>query len=101
MIVQGPRRLKAKGQQKGPRPFDRSPFAILPRRYYAAGAKAFFTEVKVVFRLVPTPCTTAMIATEMPAAMRPYSMAVAPDSSLAKRFTRFFILSSIGPHVAV
>ncbi len=35
--------------------------------------------VKVLFRLVPTVPTTVMIATEMPAAMRPYSMAVAPD----------------------
>jgi hypothetical protein len=41
-----------------------------------------------------------MIATEMPAAMRPYSMAVAPDSSF-RNFTRFFIVGSIGPHVAV
>jgi hypothetical protein len=37
--------------------------------------------VKVVVNFEPTPCTTAMIATEMPAAIRPYSMAVAPDSS--------------------
>jgi hypothetical protein len=40
---------------------------------------------KVVLSLVPMPFTTAMIATEMPAAMRPYSMAVAPDSSFKKR----------------
>lgn len=33
------------------------------------------------FRLVPKPFTVAIIASEMPAAMRPYSMAVAPDSS--------------------
>jgi hypothetical protein len=32
----------------------------------------------------------------MPAAMRPYSMAVAPDSSFTKRFTRFVIFGSIG-----
>src|ERR1044072_2793811 len=44
---------------------------------------------KVVFSLVPRPCTTVMIATEMPAAIRPYSMAVAPDSSLAKRLRVF------------
>ena len=50
---------------------------------------------------VAMPCTTAMIATEMPAAMRPYSTAVAPDSSFTKRFTRFVIVSSIDPHVAV
>jgi hypothetical protein len=29
---------------------------------------------------VPRPLTTAMMAMEMPAAIRPYSMAVAPDS---------------------
>ena len=37
---------------------------------------------KLVFSLVPIAFTAAMIATEIPAAMRPYSMAVAPDSSL-------------------
>jgi len=30
--------------------------------------------------LVPRPLTTAIMATEMPAAIRPYSIAVAPDS---------------------
>jgi hypothetical protein len=34
---------------------------------------------KLVLSLVPMPLTTTMITTEMPAAMRPYSMAVAPD----------------------
>jgi hypothetical protein len=38
--------------------------------------------VNLVFRLVPIVLTTAMMATEMPAAIRPYSMAVAPDSFL-------------------
>ena len=32
-----------------------------------------------------------MIATEIPAAMRPYSIAVAADSSFKKRMNRFFI----------
>src|SRR5229473_1338694 len=32
-----------------------------------------------------------MIAMAIPAAIRPYSMAVAPDSSFKKRETRFFI----------
>jgi hypothetical protein len=41
-------------------------------------------ELKVVFSFVPVPFTTAMIATEMPAASRPYSIAVAPDSSFKK-----------------
>jgi hypothetical protein len=39
------------------------------------------TVVNVFFRSVPTVFTTVMMATEMPAAMRPYSIAVAPDSS--------------------
>ena len=51
--------------------------------------------VNLVFSVVPRPLTTAMIATEMPAAMRPYSMAVAPESSFMKRTKRFFIGSSI------
>ncbi len=37
--------------------------------------------MNLVFRLVPRPFTMAMIASEMPAAIKPYSMAVAPDSS--------------------
>ncbi len=37
-------------------------------------------EVNLSFRLEPRPLTTAMIASEMPAAIRPYSIAVAPDS---------------------
>jgi hypothetical protein len=41
--------------------------------------------LNVVFSFVPRPFTTAMIATEIPAAMRPYSMAVAPHSSFRKR----------------
>ena len=49
------------------------------------GHEPYFSEVlmlvNLVFRLVPRPLTTAMIASEMPAAIRPYSMAVAPDSS--------------------
>jgi hypothetical protein len=36
-----------------------------------------------------------MIATEMPAAIRPYSMAVAPELSFRKREKRFFIGSSM------
>jgi hypothetical protein len=47
--------------------------------------RAELTLEKVVLSLLPRPWTTAMIATEMPAAIRPYSIAVAPDSSWAKR----------------
>jgi hypothetical protein len=39
---------------------------------------------KVLLRWVPSPVITGMIATAIPAAMRPYSMAVAADSSFRK-----------------
>src|SRR6266404_3450855 len=49
----------------------------------------YFREVLIspnlVLRLPPIPLTAAMIASEIPAAIRPYSMAVAPDSSFRKR----------------
>jgi len=38
-------------------------------------------EVKFELSFVPRPFTAAMIASEIPAAIRPYSIAVAPDSS--------------------
>jgi hypothetical protein len=43
--------------------------------------KEVLIESNLLFRFVPRPLTTAIIASEMPAAMRPYSMAVAPLSS--------------------
>jgi len=50
-----------------------------------ATVKKYFNDVlilpKLVASLVPTPWTAAMIASAIPAAIRPYSMAVAPDSS--------------------
>jgi hypothetical protein len=47
---------------------------------------AFWIDVKVPLRFPPTFFTTVMIAIEMPAAIRPYSIAVAPDSSRKKSF---------------
>jgi hypothetical protein len=47
--------------------------------------RALETDENVVFKFVPRACTVAMMATEIPAAMRPYSIAVAPLSSLRKR----------------
>ncbi len=38
-------------------------------------------EVKLLLRVPPSKLTVAIIASEMPAAIRPYSIAVAPDSS--------------------
>src|SRR5262249_10950672 len=52
---------------------------------------AFETLVKVVLSFVPTPWTTAIIATEMQAGIRPYSIAVAPDSSFTKRAKVFIV----------
>jgi hypothetical protein len=40
------------------------------------------TDVKLELNAVPTPFTATMMATAIPAAIRPYSIAVAPDSSL-------------------
>jgi hypothetical protein len=54
----------------------------------AADSDCYFTaletEANVPLRLLPVPFNTAMMATAMPEAIRPYSMAVAPDSSLKK-----------------
>jgi hypothetical protein len=41
--------------------------------------------VNFLFSVAPRLWTTAMIASAMPAAIRPYSIAVAPDSSARKR----------------
>ena len=49
-------------------------------------------EEKVVLSFVPRPFTTLMIATEIPAAIKPYSMAVAPDSS-AKNWRHLAIMA--------
>jgi hypothetical protein len=43
--------------------------------------RAVWTDVKVALRLEPRLETTVMMATEIPAAIRQYSMAVAPLSS--------------------
>jgi len=45
--------------------------------------------LNLVLRLVPIELTVAMITTEIPAAINPYSIAVAPDSSLRNAKTRY------------
>jgi hypothetical protein len=47
--------------------------------------------LNVLFSNVPRVFTATMIATEIPAAIRPYSMAVAPASSFRKRRTSFLM----------
>src|SRR5215210_8849159 len=65
--------------------------AFAARQYALAYFSELLIEVNLLFRLVPRPLTTAMIASEMPAAIRPYSMAVAPDWSITKRAIKLFI----------
>jgi hypothetical protein len=54
-------------------------------RYLPADASWEVTVLKTEFNCVPSVMTAVMIATEMPAAISPYSMAVAADSSFANR----------------
>jgi hypothetical protein len=56
-----------------------APVLVLIFPYERQSAAA--TEEKVAARLLPTAVTTEMITTEMSAAIRPYSIAVAPVSS--------------------
>ena len=50
--------------------------------------RAVDTEENVVVSLLPTPLSTVIMATAMPAAIRPYSMAVAAFSSLTNLMMR-------------
>src|SRR6266566_6502233 len=58
------------------------------------GLMAVAAAFSLVFNAVPTEFTAAMIATAMPAAIKPYSMAVAPDSLLRKRDTKLSMEAS-------
>ena len=67
----------------GPKERDRALGAPGPQNAPEMGG--YFSELLMVSKfelsLVPRPFTAVMIAIAMPAAIRPYSMAVAPDSS--------------------
>jgi hypothetical protein len=54
---------------------------------------AVLTVPKVVVRFVPIPFTTVIMTTAMPAAIRPYSIAVAPDVS-RRKFNKVFKAAS-------
>ena len=58
---------------------------------YFTLSRPVLTDLKVVLIEVPTWPTTVMMATPMRAAIRPYSIAVAPDSHLTKRAKTFFM----------
>ena len=67
-----------------------SPSARLDRAAYFS---ELLIDANVPLSLVPRPFTVAMMAMEMPAAIRPYSIAVAPDSSDKKSRNRFKVAS--------
>jgi len=54
-------------------------FKHTPEKGTEAYFNAVLIDVNLSLRFVPRPFTTAMIASEIPAAIRPYSIAVAPD----------------------
>jgi hypothetical protein len=51
------------------------------RRRFGGYFSELLIEVNLVFSLAPMPFTMLMMASEMPAAIKPYSIAVAPFSS--------------------
>jgi hypothetical protein len=68
-----------------PQKRNSDPWPEFSRELSLYWSRSYFNEVLIdvnlVLRFVPMPFTTAMIASEMPAAISPYSIAVAPDWS--------------------
>ncbi len=66
-------------------------------QHHSFNLSAYFSDVLIDVnfepRLVPRPLTAEMMASEMPAAINPYSMAVAAVSSRQKRFTSCIVQS--------
>jgi hypothetical protein len=60
---------------------------------------SYFNDVLIVAKLLdsllPTPFTAVMIAIAIPAAIKPYSIAVAPVSSAMKSCSNFFIFNTL------
>jgi hypothetical protein len=71
-------------------------FQMPPAKQTEAYFSELLTEVNLSFRLLPRPLTTAIMASEMPAAINPYSIAVAPDSSDKKLNKVRFNTASFG-----
>lgn len=67
-----------------------------PRWAFVTYFSELLTELNIVFRLLPRPLTAARIAIEIPAAIRPYSIAVAPDSFEKNFAIADFKLTSTG-----
>jgi hypothetical protein len=83
---------------KSPAPETKRPGARAPGLLRAPEMGRYFSELLMVSKfelsLLPRPFTAVMIAIAMPAAIRPYSMAVAPDSSLTKDLMINFMAGS-------
>src|SRR6516225_8980364 len=61
--------------------------------YLAAVLRSLETVVNIATSEPPIVFTTVRIATPIPAAIKPYSIAVTPHSSVARRFKRFMAYS--------
>src|SRR5882762_1634130 len=81
-------------ERKGPRSAAEASSEPCGRSYLPVWPSWVDTLLNVFFSWPPMEFTTVMMATEMPAAIRPYSMAVAPDSPFIKRCTRVFMAYS-------
>jgi len=82
------RNAKERGRQL------RRPRSLRQTESRANYCSALATLLNVPFTAVPVACTATMIATAIPAAIRPYSIAVAPELSFKKRRTSLCILES-------
>ncbi len=93
------------GTRRGAKPGNRGGPTLGERCAYGNGRAAdpptrtywsWVMLAKVVFSWVPRPATTVIMATAMPAAMRPYSIAVAADWSFTNRKVRERIGGPLG-----
>jgi hypothetical protein len=71
---------------------ERAPANVRETKALAYLLNPPLTDANFVFSDVPIAVRTAMITTEISAAMRPYSIAVAPDSSV--RNFRIFVITN-------
>jgi hypothetical protein len=69
--------------------------ALIPLRKGPRYFNEVLIDVKAPLRLLPSPFTAAMIASEIPAAIRPYSIAVAPELSAKNRKNKRFNTASV------
>jgi hypothetical protein len=89
--------MKTMQRRGNRRQIEFKPSPVTGSRYprLRTGMPRYFSEVlielNVVFRVEPRPLTAAMIASAIPAAISPYSIAVAPHSSFQNFKTERFM----------